>query len=588
MNPEDAPEFASMFQRAKNLKQDEFIVYEDGRPVVYRAHDPDLLRSLNAMNPQERNVLIEWMSKPSAMLRSGTVLAPDFIARATIRDQLSAFIMNSFKVFPIKDAIVGGAGLFKKDKDYITWVQGGGANSALLEMDRQILSANKLHDLDPSLRTRAWNIAATPYRTLAYGSTMMENSMRLGQFKRSIKTGESVDVAAIRSRDVALDFHRMGARVRQYNRITTFIGASINGTDRIRESFQERPVQTTAKTLAAITLPSLALYALNKDEDWYNSLPEWERANFWHFPAGGPEFLADGSLNPDFTLVRVPMPIGYGQMFGYAPVAFLDSYLTDNPHKKDAVLDEILKSLAAPAVPAVLSPVMDVKFNMNRMTDRPLVSRSQESLLPQYQYTSYTTETAKGLSKLLGAANGGNPGKYGSPIAIEHYVAAWTGSLGRQALALVDEGLQAAGLLPETWRPAKGMADMPFAGSFFSRYPTASAQLDEFYDHVNEIDAINNSIRALRERDKHDEADTLEDENWDILIRTSNYKKAVANMWNVIRGYEYETPSKTEIEKKGKSQIAQEKRQIIDDLLIEMREDVEFYNETFRELKDRG
>jgi hypothetical protein len=415
---------------------------------------------------------------------------------------------------------------------------------------------------------------------------MMENSTRLGQFKRSMKNGATLEVAALRSRDVSLDFHRMGARVRQYNRITTFIGAAINGTDRIRQSFQDNPVATTAKAIATLTIPSLALHALNQDEDWYQSLPTWERANYWHFPTGGPEFLEDGSRNPEFAVVKVPMPIGYGQMFGYTPVALLDGYISENPHKRDDIMDEILSALATPVFPALAAPVMDVNFNVNRMTDAPLVSRSQESLLPQYQYTPYTSETAKKLSKLIGAANGGNPGKFGSPIAIEHYVGSWTGSLGREALAAVDKTLQTLGVLPEVVRPEMAKSDLPFAGNFFSRYPTAAGQLDEFYDHVEEIDKVRNSIRTLRERDQHDEADFLEDEHFDILIQTSGYRTAVANMWDVIRGIEFEVPTEAEIKAAGgKSGIAQQKRQLIDDLLIEMREDVEFYNEDFRDLK---
>lgn len=570
MEARDAPEFASFYQRSKNLAKDEFIVYQDGRPVVYKARNPDLVRSLQSMTQGEQNILIKFLSVPSAMMRSGTVLAPDFVIRATVRDNFSSVFLNSFKVVPIGDAIIGVSSIIKKDKDYIKWLNSGGANSALLDMDRQILASSKMNGVDPTFARKTWNVAATPYRGLAYASTMMENSMRLGQFKRSVKAGADLEVAALRSRDVSLDFHRMGIRIRQYNRISAFLGASINGVDRTVASFKNNPKATFIKATAGLTVPSMILYALNRDEQWYQDVPEWEKASYWHFPVGDPADVEN------FKIVRMPMPLIYGQAFGYAPVATLDAYLNDRPEDAPKILKELLRSVEVNPWPTALSPLVEVSSNMNFFTQRPLVGRAQEAMLPQYRYTPYTTETAKQAAKFLGEWAGAVPERFRTPIALEHIIGAWSGSLGQAALATVDASLRKVGAVPDNVKPTQQMEDIPLFRSFFSRYPSASKQLNDFYENAEKMDEVQATVKALGDQGRFAEMDEILFENQELLFKTQRFKTVISRQQNLIRGVWY-----------NQQMTPDEKRQIIDDTLVFMNDTARMYNEIFKELQKK-
>ena len=69
------------------------------------------------------------------------------------------------------------------------------------------------------------------------------------------------------------------------------------------------------------------------------------------------------------------------------------------------------------------------------MTD-PIVPRNAEQVLSEYQYTPYTSETAK----LIGKGNFLKVTDYemGSPAKIDNYIRAWTGGLGGYVVDIMD------------------------------------------------------------------------------------------------------------------------------------------------------
>ena len=64
---------------------------------------------------------------------------------------------------------------------------------------------------------------------------------------------------------------------------------------------------------------------------------------------------------------------------------------------------------------------------MSFFTGKPLVpDYMDKQLLSKYQYTTYTSEVAKGISRAINIMVGDHT-KLDSPIIIDNFIRAWTG-----------------------------------------------------------------------------------------------------------------------------------------------------------------
>jgi hypothetical protein len=76
----------------------------------------------------------------------------------------------------------------------------------------------------------------SPLEVLRIASELMENATRMGEFKRAMagEAGTKADIqaAGFESREVTLDFQRIGAQTRGLNMIAAFMNAGLEGLDR--------------------------------------------------------------------------------------------------------------------------------------------------------------------------------------------------------------------------------------------------------------------------------------------------------------------------------------------------------------------
>ncbi|WP_249663490.1 LPD38 domain-containing protein, partial [Lysinibacillus fusiformis] len=61
--------------------------------------------------------------------------------------------------------------------------------------------------------------------------------------------------------------------------------------DNIVRTFAKHPTGTSIRALTLVTLPTLLLYALNRDDEEYQELDSWEKDMNWMIPMGGWEFV---------------------------------------------------------------------------------------------------------------------------------------------------------------------------------------------------------------------------------------------------------------------------------------------------------
>lgn len=517
---------------SKNLSDGDFIVLENGKPVVYTAKDPDLVRSLSSLDRSSMGLVVKILGAPSALLRTGVTINPEFVIKSTVREQIGGVLQNDFLVVPVVDAARGLAGLTKKDKDFNRWVNAGGANASMLSLDKQlfnVMTGKNTIGQHRDLTEQAWNVVSAPGRLATNVSLLAENSMRLGQFKRSIRAGKTDEVAALRARDVALDFSRRGAEgaLEAYNAVTAWQGAAINGIDRFHTAWTRNPAGTAMKTAALVTLPSLVLWAMNREEEWYKNLEDWERAMFWHFPTG----QNDATGEP--IIARVPMPHQFGPLFGFLPIKMMEDFGKEDKEALDGVVETVRQTYSVPLIPVVATPLLELGANHSFFTGDPVVGQSQQRVLPEYRYTPYTTALTKELSKTLSLMPGA-PDKFISPVALEHMVRGYSGSIGTNMLHLADFAGRKIGALPDIDKPDPQLADNPVYGAFFIRNASGGKDLSDFYDNAERLEQLKNSIRqeALRGGNV-DEVERILDKRGIPALNPSKAKQAIGKLRQV-------------------------------------------------------
>lgn len=466
----------------KGLEANQFLYFRKGKAELWEAKDPNLAALMRgADSPQEANAIMSVATAMANIQRKGIVATPDFPLRNTMRDQITAYIADPLSPPPFTTWIRGAFHVLKMDHEYWDWIAKGGAGTALADMETNYIQRdiNRLMDEQTGTYNKMWNVVRHPLDAATIIAERLDAATRVGYKLHAESLGVDSFKAATMSRKAALDFaEKSTAGVAQgMAKITPFFRPNVLGLKQYGEALIDKPGATVGKALAAITMPSLALYALNYLQDEYGdtpenlkyrNLPRWQKDTMFVFPSVGGVRL------------RLPIPQILNVAFAGLPVRFLDHWVQKDKHAFENWASSFMAQFWPPLLPTVGLPVLEAISNHSFFAGKPLVPDSLKDATGDMQYTDATTEPAKALSRLLG------PHQHDiadiSPIVVDNFARQWTGTLGIQAMRAVGATFKSG--------PPTQMADIPFVGSFFVRNPTMSAQpIQDFYDGMQKLEA---------------------------------------------------------------------------------------------------
>lgn len=565
-DPSIAESFTIFRAQSKNLAQDEFQVFRDGKREVYKAKDPELAKAIKSLDGDipATNVLFKLARGITTVKKLGITLTPDFILRNVFRDQLTAGTFTKGGTIPFTDMVVAMGDLFKKSEIYYDWLKSGGGGGGFLELNENYIKKEvfKLNEKTGFI-DQALNAVKKPIDFIRVTAEITEQATRLAEFKRVTKgetKGSKIFEGGFASREVTVDFQRMGAKLSALNSITAFQNVAIQGLDRTARAIKENPKGVTAKAFAYITVPSVLLWYANKDDPRMREIPRWQKDLFWIIPT-------------DNVIYRIPKPQELGILFGSLPERLLEEFFTDNPKALEDFGSTMQGLLVPSLVPdAIIAPV-EQYFNKSTFTGSPIIPYQLEKVLPAYQYTEYTSESAKAVGKLLALAPPLNaPGSLAAPLVLEHYIRAWSGNLGMYALQVMDKAL---GMVkPTPPMPLATFADIPAVKAFVVRYPSANTQsIVDFYAKFNENEVVLNTIKVLS-RKLSPEWQTVIEDNESKLANLSGIRKSLSNQKKAI-----------ELISGNPEYSPVEQRQMIDSLYYGMIETAKTGNTLFSEFE---
>jgi len=478
--------------------------------------DPDIYRALVASERTPGNIpfITAVLNLPTRTLRAGAILHPDFGVRNFFRDTLMSFTFSKYGFVPFYHTARGMMRVLRADKWLQMYEMSGAAHGNWVSIDRNYLKKDIRKVMQKKATKIGVKIPKNPIDLLRSLSELTENAARVEEFRMSIEHGASTVEAANAAKDLTINYTRSGQYGRAMNMISAFFNARVQGIDKMVREFRDHPARMNIKAFTAITLPSLLLYAVNRDDPDYWKLPEWRRDLFWNFKLNilPGEFLEDNWLS-------VPKPFELGLIYGTTFEKlweFLDKkdksiltgyFLSINNSSLLAGLTPLgeISGMPIPEITAV-SPLIENATNIDFFFERPIVPLSMQGVEPEEQYNFYTSETAKGIGKVLNI----------SPLKVQNLMNDYFAGLGRMAVSTVEGALEKAGIVKAPKPPKQDILNnLPGIGALIIATPEGSQSqpVANFFAKLKELDGLEKTYKKKIERNKLVEAEKFLIEN---------------------------------------------------------------------------
>ena len=464
-----------------------FNVWENGEKVTYET-TPELIQTMRMLDKDQSNMVAKILSYPANWLRAGATLSPEFILRNPVRDMIGASIYSKHGFIPVLDTFKGLSLFLKKGDLYWEYMKSGAAHAAMVSLDRDYLGG-QLRDI-MSRESKVTKLIKNPIEVLRAMSEATEMATRLAEFDNARKGYTGVGnrlfgkdrkpltarEAALESRDITLDFSRRGSHTKKANQVIAFFNATIQGADKMARAFKEDPRGMTVKTMLYITLPSVLLWYMNKDDERYQELPQWEKDTFWIIP---------GKEN----MYRVPKPFEAGVLFGTSFERMLQ-YFDDAKNNRKGVGfkgfgDRVIDSLAPSFMPTAMIPVVEAMTNYSLFRQRNIIPQSQENLPARLQYGSNTSEVAKFVGDKINV----------SPYIVDNTIRGYGGGLAGLGLSAIDAASGAKeNNASKKWYEAPGLR------GFTAAPYQSSNSVQRVYDDYKEQEKLHNEFKLTGQR----------------------------------------------------------------------------------------
>lgn len=464
-----------------------FNVWENGEKVTYET-TPELIKTMRMLDKDQSNMVAKILSYPANWLRAGATLSPEFILRNPVRDMIGASIYSKHGFIPVVDTFKGLSLFLKKGELYWEYMKSGAAHAAMVSLDRDYLGG-QLRDI-MSRESKVTKLIKNPIEVLRAMSEATEMATRLAEFDNARKGYTGVGnrlfgkdrkpltarEAALESRDITLDFSRRGSHTKKANQVIAFFNATIQGADKMARAFKEDPRGMTVKTMLYITLPSVLLWYMNKDDERYQELPQWEKDTFWIIP---------GKEN----MYRVPKPFEAGVLFGTSFERMLQ-YFDDAKNNRKSVGfkgfgDRVIDSLAPSFMPTAMIPVVEAMTNYSLFRQRNIIPQSQENLPARLQYGANTSEVAKFVGDKINV----------SPYVVDNTIRGYGGGLAGLGLS----GIDAATGSKEN-NASKKWYEAPGLRGFTAAPYQSSNSVQRVYDDYKEQEKLHNEFKLTGQR----------------------------------------------------------------------------------------
>lgn len=445
----------------------------DGKTDIYEV-PRDIKEIADNVTPFQLGALGRIVSAPQRLLRAGaTGLSAPFTVANYVKDQVSSGVFSK-SVWNTHNPANIATGLYKAAKDF-----GVGIDDPLWNKFQQhlgdttqydfIRNQSSAKDLSREIRLgqagRAVNRIKHPIRTLEDFNQVTEKATRFQNFKgiynKVLKeTGNEAEAtrqATIAAWQNSVDFGRMGDVGQALNLLIPYFNAGIQGSRTLGRAFKQRPVATSAKTIAGVATPLMAITLYNNADAQrkavYDNISDYEKENNIIVVLPGAKQLKDGSYE---GVIKVPLQPGLSNLVQPVRIG-VENYANSEPVDVPQMAKQLLGVLSGPVnttslaaaggglTPQAVKPLVQQAANKDFFTGKEIVpdyiekaTDSNGNPVPNeqkaYDFTS-------GSSRILGNLTGQ------SPIRIDKFIKDTSGKVGQYTQNAADNALAKAGII---------------------------------------------------------------------------------------------------------------------------------------------
>lgn len=548
-------------------------VYIDGKPIYYEANEEIYEMWTKGIAPYTAGLITKIARFPARTLRAGAILNPKFMMKNVVRDTWGGFLFTKYGK-NVKDPV----GLFidtlysplanlsvaaKQSKLYVDWLKAGGGLGTMQSLDRDSI-IKKLEEVREGLK---------PHQIIQWLrkiASISEESNRLAEFGRALEvegnTRLGMEIAAFASRDLSIDFAKMGLMMKAWNQVIPFLNATLQGTDKLVRTLtsDKDRAEFLLRGVAFIVIPALIFAWLNQDDENVQEFQEQEK-DFNFITKVGGEYL------------KIPVPFETGVILNGLTQRMYNYFMKKDPEAFKGFMGSVMSAMLPNFIPSMANPLIETWANKNFFTGGRIIPLSREKLIAKYQYKDNTSSTARligrGIAYMVGQET---RSKAASPAVIEHFIRSWTAGLGKLVLSITDEALELSGLSDKVEGPARTVTEKLELDAFTTRFPRAyTKSIEEFYDHYQEVTARQKSIKvAEKEELESDEAVLKSKERLDKIY---DYK-------TLQQAYKVMQRSQKAINNivKNPDLSAEDKRKFVDELYLQQ---IEFARSVNKDIK---
>lgn len=542
------------YQALANGK-DRIMVKLEGEDYMIRVEDPDLYRAMTFFDRKPFGAMVNVAAKAKRLLTAGVTASPEFMLRNFLRDSLSSWAISKDGFRPVIDSIKGVKKTLAMDGSTIDVMFSGAsflggyvngndpeamADTVRKSLRRKGMTPEQIARYEKSIirnAAQAKGVVANVWEKYNRYGEAFENANREAVYAAAIKAGKSHAQAAFESKDL-MDFSMLGASrtMQVMTQLLPFFNARVQGLGKLSRELRDNPCEI-AKRAGMITAASLALLALNWDDERYEKLPDWDKDANWHFWIGDEEF-------------RIPKPFEIGVLFGTIPERMVRAMGGKDTGAQlgKAIARAVGETFALNPTPQIVKPLVESYFNYDAFRGIPIENAQDLAVQAEARYNEQTSLMMRELGETLGM----------SPKKLEHLLIGYTGTIGSYVMAAAD-GLIRAGTPGESasWRAD----EIPLVKAVYrGSGPAKSTQhMEEFYRMLNEVNQLKRTVDQYRSEGLTDKARELLEEQGGILKSRRSLSRTQQQV-RVVR-------NKIELIQRDRTLTAEEKRRRIDEML---------------------
>jgi competence protein ComEA len=389
------------------IDKENVVSYRVDGEIKARVVHPDIYRTLQGLNKESEHVL-RTMLKPleysNNLFKKFAVINPKFWLNNLGRDEVRQMIyednnaIDKLKLFStMADGMSEAFGLEKADTEAI--FRGlGGARGGFAQYLKDMDNPQTLEEL-----LRADKESKNPLDWLGDVAQWTEDTRRKGLFIN--KVGRDTDVMSMEAEEaervlkeaayfgkgeVLEDYSIKGRYTKEFDKyVAPFSAAGMTGGRHLYNKLKQP--STWVNGIINVTIPSLALWGMNRDKPEYQELPAWKKMLYFNW------------VKDNGEIISFPKPFITGYFFGAIPEML--AQVTYN--KNGGELTDNLKTLiqaGAPNYQMAGGIAAGYEVLTNRADplgdDYRIVPDSEKYLDNEDQYGEYNSE----ISKMLGSA----------------------------------------------------------------------------------------------------------------------------------------------------------------------------------------